>query len=401
MQQQPLEQRSKCNSTSATDAPTHTDVLLGRGVSTNRHPGNENFREIVSRHVEAYVTSTKKQKMNTSKSIFEQVHKLNPPGRFLEKNIDTGLWQEVNQKRALEKTAQALRDGAAPLRKRMAKDLSIILFPGSDKKAATSPIVSSLLPSFSKNTVYHQGPPSKKLRTTSSVISSPVVEVLQSSQQNQRTQLQHHNWGQPLSVSSSSSLQENQLCINRLDTRYNEDQKLAQVLSYTFMQQISALQKEQISDVPPHIFDSSLASMTTSSKAVNVAANVQLIQDKNAIDAAEFAREMGPDEYFFDLCHSDPISVFDGGNTNIFDSFDGIVSDGSQTSMASSTTGDSPSMTGSEDGNAADDVQLTQDYSAIADEEFALEVGSDEHFFDLYDSCDITIFNSFDGILDD
>ena len=34
-----------------TDKPTHTDVLLGRGVATNRHPGNENFRAIVSRHV--------------------------------------------------------------------------------------------------------------------------------------------------------------------------------------------------------------------------------------------------------------------------------------------------------------------------------------------------------------
>lgn len=31
--------------------PTYTDVLLGRGVATNRHPGNENFRQIVSQHV--------------------------------------------------------------------------------------------------------------------------------------------------------------------------------------------------------------------------------------------------------------------------------------------------------------------------------------------------------------
>lgn len=31
--------------------PTNNDVLLGRGVATNRHPGNENFRAIVSQHV--------------------------------------------------------------------------------------------------------------------------------------------------------------------------------------------------------------------------------------------------------------------------------------------------------------------------------------------------------------
>jgi hypothetical protein len=31
--------------------PTHTDVLLGRGVSTNRRAGNAYFREIVSHHM--------------------------------------------------------------------------------------------------------------------------------------------------------------------------------------------------------------------------------------------------------------------------------------------------------------------------------------------------------------
>ena len=34
-----------------TDKPTDNDVLLGRGVATNRHPGNETFRAIVSQHV--------------------------------------------------------------------------------------------------------------------------------------------------------------------------------------------------------------------------------------------------------------------------------------------------------------------------------------------------------------
>jgi hypothetical protein len=31
--------------------PTHTDVLLGRGVGTNRHAGNINFREIVAQWI--------------------------------------------------------------------------------------------------------------------------------------------------------------------------------------------------------------------------------------------------------------------------------------------------------------------------------------------------------------
>ena len=28
--------------------PHHNDVLCGRGVTTNRHPGNESFRRLVS-----------------------------------------------------------------------------------------------------------------------------------------------------------------------------------------------------------------------------------------------------------------------------------------------------------------------------------------------------------------
>mmetsp|Transcript_33991 Transcript_33991/g.62519 ORF Transcript_33991/g.62519 Transcript_33991/m.62519 type:complete len:366 (-) Transcript_33991:271-1368(-) len=108
-----------------TDKPTHMDVLLGRGVATNRHPGNRHYRSIISQHADVYLTSTKKQKMSISRSIVNKIHtELNPPGKFLEKKAETGLWHEVANKRALEKTAQALRDGAAPLRKQLLEDMS-------------------------------------------------------------------------------------------------------------------------------------------------------------------------------------------------------------------------------------------------------------------------------------
>eukprot|EP00579_Thalassiosira_antarctica_P019051 CAMPEP_0201962964 /NCGR_PEP_ID=MMETSP0904-20121228/8980_1 /ASSEMBLY_ACC=CAM_ASM_000553 /TAXON_ID=420261 /ORGANISM="Thalassiosira antarctica, Strain CCMP982" /LENGTH=445 /DNA_ID=CAMNT_0048509473 /DNA_START=113 /DNA_END=1450 /DNA_ORIENTATION=+ len=108
-----------------TDKPTHMDVLLGRGVATNRHPGNQHYRSIISQHADVYLTSTKKQKMSISRSIVNKIHtELNPPGKFLEKKAETGLWHEVDNKRALEKTAQALRDGAAPLRKQLLEDMS-------------------------------------------------------------------------------------------------------------------------------------------------------------------------------------------------------------------------------------------------------------------------------------
>eukprot|EP00339_Tiarina_fusa_P013233 CAMPEP_0117068934 /NCGR_PEP_ID=MMETSP0472-20121206/48319_1 /TAXON_ID=693140 ORGANISM="Tiarina fusus, Strain LIS" /NCGR_SAMPLE_ID=MMETSP0472 /ASSEMBLY_ACC=CAM_ASM_000603 /LENGTH=706 /DNA_ID=CAMNT_0004791209 /DNA_START=33 /DNA_END=2153 /DNA_ORIENTATION=+ len=103
--------------------PHHNDVLCGRGVTTNRHPGNESFRRLVSLNKELYVTSTKRQKMSISRSIVEAVRTLDPPGRFLDKDPLTGRWFEVGHKKAVEKTSQALRDGAASLRKQLSADL--------------------------------------------------------------------------------------------------------------------------------------------------------------------------------------------------------------------------------------------------------------------------------------
>ena len=61
--------------------------------------------------------------MSISRSIVEAVRSLDPPGRFLEKNPQTGLWSDIGHKKAVEKTSQALRDGAASLRKQLSADL--------------------------------------------------------------------------------------------------------------------------------------------------------------------------------------------------------------------------------------------------------------------------------------
>ena len=61
--------------------------------------------------------------MAISRSIVEAVRSLAPPGRFLEKNPCTGLWSDIGHKKAVEKTSQALRDGAASLRKQLSADL--------------------------------------------------------------------------------------------------------------------------------------------------------------------------------------------------------------------------------------------------------------------------------------
>lgn len=69
------------------------------------------------------MSSTKKQKMTISRSIVRAVRSLDPPGRFLEKDPVTGLWSDIGHKKAIEKTSQALRDGAAILRRQLSADL--------------------------------------------------------------------------------------------------------------------------------------------------------------------------------------------------------------------------------------------------------------------------------------
>lgn len=73
---------------------------------------------------ELYVTSTKKQKMKISRSIVEAIRDLDPPGRFLDKDSRTGLWKDIGDRKAVEKTSQALRDGAAEVRRQLSQDLS-------------------------------------------------------------------------------------------------------------------------------------------------------------------------------------------------------------------------------------------------------------------------------------
>ena len=73
---------------------------------------------------ELYVSSNKRDKMAISRSIVEAVRARRPPGRFLEKDVDTGLWFDIGDKKAIEKTSQALGDGAAAYRRQLSDDMS-------------------------------------------------------------------------------------------------------------------------------------------------------------------------------------------------------------------------------------------------------------------------------------
>jgi len=95
--------------------PTAHDVLCGRGGATNNHEGNKRFRSIVTGHQEEYLAAKKKDKALIARRIVSIIQ--GDGGLFLRKNPTTGDWEEVTDKKAAEKTSQALREGLDVRRK--------------------------------------------------------------------------------------------------------------------------------------------------------------------------------------------------------------------------------------------------------------------------------------------
>ena len=84
--------------------PRSNDILCGRGGSSNRHLGNIHFRELVAANKQIYIGLTKKQKMLVARKIVDAIRKTG--GRFLAKDLDTGLFYDIGLPRSLEKTSQ-------------------------------------------------------------------------------------------------------------------------------------------------------------------------------------------------------------------------------------------------------------------------------------------------------
>ena len=97
------------------------DVLCGRGGLTNHHPGNVFFRRIVRGRREDYLRASKRDKAGVAREIVESIRELVPSGRFLKRDTSNpGIWIEIGNRKAREKTSQALREGAPELREELA-----------------------------------------------------------------------------------------------------------------------------------------------------------------------------------------------------------------------------------------------------------------------------------------
>mmetsp|Transcript_23821 Transcript_23821/g.34805 ORF Transcript_23821/g.34805 Transcript_23821/m.34805 type:complete len:209 (+) Transcript_23821:99-725(+) len=85
------------------------DVLCGRGGASNKHKGNIHYRNLVQAHQESYLNAKKRDKSKIAKLIVSEIRHLG--GRFLKREDEGNVWVEVGDKKAVEKTSQALREG--------------------------------------------------------------------------------------------------------------------------------------------------------------------------------------------------------------------------------------------------------------------------------------------------
>jgi hypothetical protein len=102
--------------------PHENDVMYGRGGGTNHHPGNKRYRKMVEDRKVKYVNSKRLDKPLVALEIIREWRGQWPPGRFLKHNDKTGSWDDVGDKKAREKTSQALREKAPQIRKQQEEE---------------------------------------------------------------------------------------------------------------------------------------------------------------------------------------------------------------------------------------------------------------------------------------
>lgn len=66
-----------------------------------------------------YVCCERHEKICVSKAIVAAIRGQDPPGRFIEQDLVSGQWYDIGDRKAVDKTSHALRDGASKRRQRL------------------------------------------------------------------------------------------------------------------------------------------------------------------------------------------------------------------------------------------------------------------------------------------
>ena len=110
-------EEASVSSTKVIPEPHAHDILSGRGATINQHPGNEYYRQLIKSQKLNYIQSSPSAKKNIIRGIVLAVTKLqSPPGRFLKRNGDNGVYEDIGIEEAKKKTGQALREDAPKIR---------------------------------------------------------------------------------------------------------------------------------------------------------------------------------------------------------------------------------------------------------------------------------------------
>jgi len=88
--------------------PRETDIICARGGAALQHAGNQTYRRLVNLNKRLYMTCSKTERKTISQSIVAVIRE--QKGRFLQRDDYKGVWFDIGDKKAVEKTSQALRD---------------------------------------------------------------------------------------------------------------------------------------------------------------------------------------------------------------------------------------------------------------------------------------------------
>ena len=91
--------------------PTNNDVIVGKGKLALRHPGNEQYRNLIAQNKHRYQDkgSSNDTKALVVNGVIKQLRGLTPPAKFLVQG-EGGAWYDISDKKFYSKVAQALRE---------------------------------------------------------------------------------------------------------------------------------------------------------------------------------------------------------------------------------------------------------------------------------------------------
>lgn len=104
--------------------PSNTPACLSTIATVYSHSGNVQFRDVINAKKKEYLAPTTKklEKAHIAAGIVSDIRCMDPPGRFLKEDRDTGLWFDIGDAKAIKKTGQALREDAPDIRNELEGD---------------------------------------------------------------------------------------------------------------------------------------------------------------------------------------------------------------------------------------------------------------------------------------